>query len=294
MPAEEYGRSLQGLGINLLVRDVTRSVAFARDVLGASVAYADKDFAVLRYANGPTRAEWMLHSDGTYHSNPLLGLIGDAQVRGVGAEITALPLRPRRRGRARQGAWPSCAVGSGRQAARLARILYPGPRRLLLGAGGAQEAGLTPCASLETHGLVRDSCVHARGHAAGDLARAERRSDCHDRVIVGPRRRVCQHCRLLYRILCAWRFVDIGHLDHPGEFRDSVCGREISWRRVFVLDRDQVAGCGVQRLGTDRNDRASEKAAHSRQGLCRRVPDERIEPQSVDVLSRRYSRISSR
>jgi catechol 2,3-dioxygenase-like lactoylglutathione lyase family enzyme len=87
MPAEEYGRSLQGLGINLLVRDVTRSVAFARDVLGASVAYADKDFAVLRYANGPTRAEWMLHSDGTYHSNPLLGLIGDAQVRGAGVEV---------------------------------------------------------------------------------------------------------------------------------------------------------------------------------------------------------------
>jgi catechol 2,3-dioxygenase-like lactoylglutathione lyase family enzyme len=87
MPAEEYGRSLQGLGINLLVRDVTRSVAFARDVLGASVAYADKDFAVLRYACGPTRAEWMLHSDGTYHSNPLLGLIGDAQVRGVGVEV---------------------------------------------------------------------------------------------------------------------------------------------------------------------------------------------------------------
>jgi catechol 2,3-dioxygenase-like lactoylglutathione lyase family enzyme len=87
MPAEEYGRSLQGLGVNLLVRDVTRSVAFARDVLGASVAYADKDFAVLRYACGPSRAEWMLHSDGTYHSNPLLGLIGDAQVRGVGVEV---------------------------------------------------------------------------------------------------------------------------------------------------------------------------------------------------------------
>ena len=68
MPAEEYGRSLQGLGINLLVRDVTRSVAFAREVLGATVAFADKDFAVLRYASGPTRAEWMLHSDGTYHS----------------------------------------------------------------------------------------------------------------------------------------------------------------------------------------------------------------------------------
>ena len=31
MSAEEYGRSLKGLGINLLVRDVGRSVAFAKD-----------------------------------------------------------------------------------------------------------------------------------------------------------------------------------------------------------------------------------------------------------------------
>ncbi len=87
MPAEEYGRSLQGLGINLLVRDVARSVDFAREVLGATIAYADKDFAVLRYVGGATRAEWMLHGDSTYHSNPLLGLIGDASVRGIGAEI---------------------------------------------------------------------------------------------------------------------------------------------------------------------------------------------------------------
>ena len=121
MPAEEYGRSLQGLGINLLVRDVTRSVAFAREVLGASVAFADKDFAVLRYANGPTRAEWMLHSDGTYHSNPLLGLIGDAQVRGVGAEIRLYHCDPDAAVDARQGARPSRAGGGGGQAARLAR-----------------------------------------------------------------------------------------------------------------------------------------------------------------------------
>ena len=87
MSAEDYGRSLKGLGINLLVREVARGVAFAHDVLGAHVVYADKDFAVLRYANGPTSAEWMLHSDGSYHSNPLLGLIGDASVRGVGLEV---------------------------------------------------------------------------------------------------------------------------------------------------------------------------------------------------------------
>ncbi|HNB26846.1 MAG TPA: VOC family protein [Alphaproteobacteria bacterium] len=87
MPAEEYGRSLKGLGINLLVRDVGRSAAFARDVLGAKVVFADQDFAVIRYANGPIQAEWMLHSDGTYHSNPVLNLLGDAQIRGAGAEL---------------------------------------------------------------------------------------------------------------------------------------------------------------------------------------------------------------
>lgn len=87
MPAEEYGRSLKGLGINLLVRDVARTAQFACDVLGAAVVFADKDFAVIRYANGPTSAEWMLHSDGTYHSNPVLNLLGNSAIRGAGAEL---------------------------------------------------------------------------------------------------------------------------------------------------------------------------------------------------------------
>ena len=87
MSAEEYGRSLKGLGINLLVRDVARSVAFGRDVLGATVAVADQDFAVLRYTRGRTAAEWMLHADGTYHANPLLPLLDESAVRGLGMEI---------------------------------------------------------------------------------------------------------------------------------------------------------------------------------------------------------------
>jgi uncharacterized glyoxalase superfamily protein PhnB len=62
-------------------------VAFARDVLGATVAFADKDFAVLKYVHGRSAAEWMLHSDGSYHSNPLLGLLEDSALRGLGAEI---------------------------------------------------------------------------------------------------------------------------------------------------------------------------------------------------------------
>jgi catechol 2,3-dioxygenase-like lactoylglutathione lyase family enzyme len=87
MSAEKYGRSLKGLGINLLVRDVARSVAFGREVLGATVAVADKDFAVLRYTKGRTAAEWMLHADGTYHANPLLPLLDDSAPRGLGLEI---------------------------------------------------------------------------------------------------------------------------------------------------------------------------------------------------------------
>jgi catechol 2,3-dioxygenase-like lactoylglutathione lyase family enzyme len=88
MSAEEFGRSLRGLGINLLVRDVGRSVLFARTVLGAEIVYSDKDFAVLRQGpSGPHQAEWMLHADGTYHSHPLPGLMSDAPIRGLGVEI---------------------------------------------------------------------------------------------------------------------------------------------------------------------------------------------------------------
>src|SRR5262249_54936204 len=88
MSADDYGRSLKGLGVNLVVRDVSRSIAFARNVLGAETIYGDKDFAVLRQGPaGPHQAEWMLHADGTYHSHPLPGLLADVQIRGVGVEI---------------------------------------------------------------------------------------------------------------------------------------------------------------------------------------------------------------
>ncbi len=84
MAAPDYGRSLRGFQVNLLVKDVPRSVAFARDVLRARVIYADADFAVLQHGSGP---EWMLHADHTYGDHPLLGLTGDGALRGAGAEL---------------------------------------------------------------------------------------------------------------------------------------------------------------------------------------------------------------
>ena len=91
MPAPAYGRSLTGLSVNLLVRDVARSIEFARGVLGAQVVYSDADFAVLRHQGthgGPRGdAQWMLHADHAYGGHPLLTLTGDGALRGVGIEL---------------------------------------------------------------------------------------------------------------------------------------------------------------------------------------------------------------
>ena len=84
MSPPDYGRTLRpGIGFNLLVRDVKRSVKFAEKVLGATATYADEDFAVLRLYG----SEWMLHADHTYLSNPLSGVISSVEARGAGVEL---------------------------------------------------------------------------------------------------------------------------------------------------------------------------------------------------------------
>ncbi len=83
MPAPDYGRSLRGLGVNLLVRDIAAVLPFHREVLGAEVIYSDPDFAVLRHAE----AEWMLHADHTYAEHPLHDSLAPGQRRGIGAEL---------------------------------------------------------------------------------------------------------------------------------------------------------------------------------------------------------------
>ncbi|MGH6960164.1 MAG: hypothetical protein ACREE7_06765, partial [Dongiaceae bacterium] len=87
MTAPAYGQSLQGMSINLLVRDVPRSVVFQRDVLGAVVVYSDADIAVLRRDMPGAGVEWMLHADHTYGNHPLLAITGDGALRGAGVEF---------------------------------------------------------------------------------------------------------------------------------------------------------------------------------------------------------------
>src|SRR3546814_727822 len=82
MPADAFGRSLSGFGVNILVSDVAATLAFLQEVLTVAVVHADAGFAVCRYGDHL----WMLHGDATYHSNPLLALTGDGAIRGAGLE----------------------------------------------------------------------------------------------------------------------------------------------------------------------------------------------------------------
>lgn len=83
MAAADYGRSLEGLTINLLVRDVAAALNFHRQVLEAQEVYSDPDFAVFRHR----RFEWMLHADHTYDEHPFGGRCRGEGRRGDGVEL---------------------------------------------------------------------------------------------------------------------------------------------------------------------------------------------------------------
>lgn len=94
MKADEYGRSLRGFGVNLLVADIEPCVSFAKSVLGATEIYSDPDFAVLE-ANG---VQWMLHADHTYQDHPMRSVIGELDerrvTRGAGVELRLHQMDP--------------------------------------------------------------------------------------------------------------------------------------------------------------------------------------------------------
>jgi catechol 2,3-dioxygenase-like lactoylglutathione lyase family enzyme len=90
MSAPDYGRSLHGLGINLLVRETARTVAFARDVLGLTIVYSDADLAVLRHGEH----EWMAHADHTYDAHALLPRARISALRGGGVELRVHDVDP--------------------------------------------------------------------------------------------------------------------------------------------------------------------------------------------------------
>lgn len=81
--AEEFGRGLRGIGLNILVRDVLSQCRFLETVFDMQTHRATADFAIVTYGT----QVFQLHSDGTYHANPLLGLLPETPPRGAGVEI---------------------------------------------------------------------------------------------------------------------------------------------------------------------------------------------------------------
>ncbi len=88
--AEDFGAGLRGIGLNLLVRDVGAEVTFLERVFGMEAFQPTADFAIMTYGD----QVFQLHSDGTYHSNPLLGLLPENPPRGAGIEIRLYDTNP--------------------------------------------------------------------------------------------------------------------------------------------------------------------------------------------------------
>ncbi|HEY7623393.1 MAG TPA: VOC family protein [Candidatus Limnocylindria bacterium] len=90
MSAEAYGRTLAGLTVNLLVRDVARSVPFYREVLELRLLHADDDFAAFEGEG----VKLQLHADHTYERMPWSSRLSEPGKRGLGAEIRILGIDP--------------------------------------------------------------------------------------------------------------------------------------------------------------------------------------------------------
>lgn len=88
--AAEYGRALTGLSLNLLVRDVARSLPFYTKVLGFHVHYSDVDFAALERDGVAIQ----LHADHCYDGTPWASRLAGAGKRGLGAEIRIMGIAP--------------------------------------------------------------------------------------------------------------------------------------------------------------------------------------------------------
>ncbi|MCB2136579.1 MAG: glyoxalase [Rhodobacteraceae bacterium] len=79
----DFGRSLKGLGLNLLVCDVKAEAAFLTELFGMTSHRLSADFAIMTY-HGQV---FQLHADHTYHSHPLPSLLPEAGARGAGVEL---------------------------------------------------------------------------------------------------------------------------------------------------------------------------------------------------------------
>jgi predicted enzyme related to lactoylglutathione lyase len=90
VPAEEFGRSLGGLGVNLLSPDVPRLVAFLGGTFGLATHRVSPDFAIVVH----TGAIFQIHADATFGAHPVHGLLPDTPPRGSGVQLYLFGIDP--------------------------------------------------------------------------------------------------------------------------------------------------------------------------------------------------------
>ena len=83
IPADAFGASLRGLGVNILLSNVPRCVEFLTQVFEMKAHQASADFAIMAYQS----QVFQLHSDATYSAHPLLPLLPENPPRGLGVEL---------------------------------------------------------------------------------------------------------------------------------------------------------------------------------------------------------------
>ena len=88
--AAEFGRSLSGLGVNLLCRDVRAMAWFLQGVFGLGVHRLSADFALISHDTVLIQ----LHSDGTFGAHPLMGMLPEIPPRGAGAQFYLFGIDP--------------------------------------------------------------------------------------------------------------------------------------------------------------------------------------------------------
>lgn len=86
----EYGRSLRGLGFNLIVSDINRAIHFATEVLEATVFFRTDVFAAMKLHG----ADFMFHIPASYKDNELHATLTSDAPRGVGVELRCYHVDP--------------------------------------------------------------------------------------------------------------------------------------------------------------------------------------------------------
>jgi predicted enzyme related to lactoylglutathione lyase len=88
--AADFGRSLGGVGVNLLSPDVRALADFLTEVFGLTVRRLSDDFAIVLHG----AAVFQVHADRTYRRHPLRGLVPETPPRGAGAQLYLFGIDP--------------------------------------------------------------------------------------------------------------------------------------------------------------------------------------------------------